>query len=124
MSTRVRSSSTFAVATVVELRLSEGRRERAASQQRADPGHNPRCARRVARRAKHGTPALDDVVDALGRARARAWARLRSACPDLPEAEIDFAADKTVDVIASVPVLVVLLVIADAARCADAGGAS
>jgi hypothetical protein len=43
---------------------------------------------------------------------------------DLPEAEIDFAADRTVDVIASVPVLVVLLVIADATRGADAGGAS
>lgn len=71
-----------------------------------------------------GTPALDSVVDALGRTRACAWARLRSACPDLSEAEIDFAADRTVDVIASVPVLVVLLVIADAARCADAGGAS
>ena len=71
-----------------------------------------------------GTPALDQVVDALGRSHARAWARLRSACPDLTEAEIDFAADRTVDVIASVPVLVVLLMLADAARCADAGGAS
>lgn len=71
-----------------------------------------------------GNPSLDHVVVALGRARARAWARLRRAVPELTDDEIDFAADMAVDVFASVPFLVVLLVSADAARCADAGGAS
>ena len=71
-----------------------------------------------------GNPALERVVDALGRCRARAWARFRSAWPDVTEAEIDRAADMAVDALASAPVLVVLLVVADAAACADAGGAS
>ena len=71
-----------------------------------------------------GNPTLDQVMVALGRARARIWARCRRAWPDLAEAEIDIAADSTVDVLASVPALVVLLVTADAIRCATAGGAS
>ena len=71
-----------------------------------------------------GDPTLDHVVDALGRSWAQAWARLRSARPDLPEAEIDFATDMAVDALASVPLQVVLLLHADAARCAEAGGAS
>ncbi len=71
-----------------------------------------------------GDPALDQVVVALGRARARSWARCRRAWPDIAAVEIDFAADSAVEVLASVPALVVLLVIAEAARCAAAGGAS
>jgi hypothetical protein len=71
-----------------------------------------------------GNATLDQVVDALGRCRARAWARFRRAWPDVTEAEIDFAADRAVEALASVPAVVVMLVIADAAKCADAGGVS
>jgi hypothetical protein len=71
-----------------------------------------------------GDATLDQVADALGRRRARAWAHLRSACPDVPEAAIDLAADRVVDVIAAVPALVVRMVVADALICAAAGGAS
>lgn len=71
-----------------------------------------------------GNATLDQVVIALGRRRARAWTHFRIAWPDVTEAEIDLAADMVVDVLASVPVLVIKLVIADAATCAAAGGAS
>jgi hypothetical protein len=71
-----------------------------------------------------GDATLDQVADALGRRRARAWAHLRSACPDVPEAAIDLAADRVVDVLAAVPALVVRMVVADAVTCAAAGGAS
>ena len=71
-----------------------------------------------------GNATLDQVANALGRRRARAWAHLRSACPDVPEAAIDLAADRVIDVLASVPTLVVKIVIADAVTCAAAGGAS
>ena len=71
-----------------------------------------------------GNPTLDHVVNALGRSWAQAWARLRRARPDLPEAEIDFATTMAVDALASVPAQVLLLLNADAARCAEAGGAS
>ena len=71
-----------------------------------------------------GSSTLDQVANALGRRRARAWTHFRRAWPDVAEAEIDLAADMVVDVLASVPVLVVKLVIADAARRGAAGGAS
>lgn len=71
-----------------------------------------------------GNSTLDRVADALGRRRARAWAHLRSACPDVTEAEIDLAADRVVDVLAAVPALVVRMVVADAVKCAATGGAS
>ena len=71
-----------------------------------------------------GNPTLDHVVNALGRSWAQAWARLRRARPDLPEAEIDFATTMAVDALASDPAQVLLLLNADAARCAEAGGAS
>lgn len=71
-----------------------------------------------------GNATLDQVADALGRRRARAWAHLRSALPNVTEAEIDLAADRVVDVLAAVPPLVVKLVIADAVACAAAGGVS
>ena len=71
-----------------------------------------------------GNATLDQVADALGRRRARAWAHLRNACPNVPEAAIDLAADRVVDVLAAVPTLVVRIVIADAVTCAAAGGAS
>ena len=71
-----------------------------------------------------GNPTLDHVVNALGRSWAHAWARLRRARPDLPEAEIDFATTMAVDALASDPAQVLLLLNADAARCAEAGGAS
>jgi hypothetical protein len=71
-----------------------------------------------------GNATLDQVADALGRRWARAWAHLRSACPHVAEAEIDLAADRVVDVLASLPTMVVRMVVADAASCADAGGAS
>ena len=75
-------------------------------------------------RRSTGDPTLDHVVEALGRSWARAWARVRCACPDLPEVEIDFATTMAVDTLASDPDRVVLLLQADAARCAKAGGAS
>lgn len=71
-----------------------------------------------------GSARLDQVAAALGRCRAGSWARCRHAWPELDVAEIDFAAEMAVDVLASVPALVVLLVIADAATCAAEGGAS
>ena len=71
-----------------------------------------------------GDPTLDYVMNALGRARARVWARLRSAAPDLTDEEIDIAADATLDVVASAPVFVLLILFADEAACAAAGGAS
>jgi hypothetical protein len=71
-----------------------------------------------------GDPTLDHVVNALGRSWAQAWARLRRARPDLPEVDIDCATDMAVEALASDPVQVVLLLQADAARCAKAGGAS
>lgn len=71
-----------------------------------------------------GNATLDHVADALGRRRACAWAHLRSACPNVAEAEIDLAADRVVDVLAAVPALVVRLVVADAAAFVAAGGAS
>ena len=71
-----------------------------------------------------GNPTLDHMAHALGRSWAYAWARLRSARPDLPEAEIDFATTMAVDALASDPALVLLLLKADAARWAEAGGAS
>lgn len=71
-----------------------------------------------------GNATLDQVADALGRRRARAWAHLRSACPSVTEAEIDLAADRVVDVAAAVPALVVRMVVDDAVTCAAAGGAS
>ena len=71
-----------------------------------------------------GSATLDQVADALGRRRARAWAHLRSACPTLTEAELDLAADRVVDVLALVPALVVRMVVVDAAACAASGGAS
>jgi phage gp29-like protein len=71
-----------------------------------------------------GNPMLDHVVDALRRSWAHAWARLRRACPDLPEAEIDFATSMAVDTVALDPDEVLRLLHADAARCAEARGAS
>jgi hypothetical protein len=71
-----------------------------------------------------GNATLDQVADTLGRRWALAWAHLRIACPNVPEETIDLAADRIVDVVASVPALVVTLVVADAASCAAAGGAS
>jgi hypothetical protein len=71
-----------------------------------------------------GDPSLDYVMVALGRCRARSWARCRRAWPDVAEAEIDVAADRAVDMLASVPAVVALLLITDAARSAAAGGAS
>jgi hypothetical protein len=71
-----------------------------------------------------GNPTLDDVADALNRSRARAWARLRKGRPDFTAAEIDFAADRTVEVLASDPRLLVALLLADAILRAEAGGAS
>jgi hypothetical protein len=71
-----------------------------------------------------GNPTLDYVANALGRSWAHGWARLRRARPDLPEAEIDFATTMAVDALASAPAQVLLLLHADAARCAEAGGAS
>ena len=71
-----------------------------------------------------GNPTLDHMAHALGRSWAYAWARLRSARPDLPEAEIDFATTMAVDALASDSAQVLLLLKADAARCAEAGGAS
>ena len=71
-----------------------------------------------------GDATLDLVMDALGRRRARAWARYRVVWPEAAEAEIDRAADRAVDLLAAVPVLVVRLVVADAELRAAAGGAS
>jgi hypothetical protein len=71
-----------------------------------------------------GNATLDQVADTLGRRWARAWANLRSACPNVPEEAIDLAADRVVDVVASLPTLVVRLVADDATACAAAGGAS
>ena len=71
-----------------------------------------------------GNATLDQVADTLGRRWARAWAHLRSACPNVSEEAIDLAADHVVDVVASMPTMVLRLVVADAASCAAAGGAS
>ena len=71
-----------------------------------------------------GNATLDQVADALGRRRARAWAHLRSACPNVTAAELDLAAERVVEVLAAVPALVVRMVVADAVTCAAAGGAS
>jgi hypothetical protein len=71
-----------------------------------------------------GNAALDQVADTLGRRWARAWGHLRYACPNVAEAEIDLAADRIVDVIASMPAMVLRLVADDAAACAAAGGPS
>ena len=71
-----------------------------------------------------GNTTLDQVADALGRRRARAWAHLRNVCPHVAEADIDLAADRVVDVLAAVPALVVRMVVADAVARAAAGGAS
>ena len=71
-----------------------------------------------------GNATLDHVVDALGRCQARAWANFRSAWPGVSAAEIDVAADMTLDVVASIPALVVMLVITDAVVCDTEGGAS
>jgi hypothetical protein len=71
-----------------------------------------------------GNPTLDHVADALNRSRARVWARLRKGRPDFTAAEIDFMADRTVDVLASEPRLVLAILFADAIQRAGAGGAS
>lgn len=71
-----------------------------------------------------GNATLDQVADTLGRRWVRAWAHLRSACPNVPEEAIDLAADHVVDVLASLPTMVVRMVVADVASCVAAGGAS
>jgi hypothetical protein len=71
-----------------------------------------------------GNATLDQVADTLGRRWALAWAHLRIACPNVPEETIDLAADRIVDVVASIPTLVIRMVIADAVACAASGGAS
>jgi hypothetical protein len=71
-----------------------------------------------------GNATLDQVADTLGRRWARAWAHLRSACPNVPEEAIDLAADRVVDLVASLPTVVVRMVVADAANRAAAGGSS
>lgn len=71
-----------------------------------------------------GNATLDQVADTLARRWGRAWAHLRGACPNVPEEAIDLAADRVVDVLASLPTLVVRMVIADAVTCAANGAAS
>ena len=71
-----------------------------------------------------GDAALDQVVTTLGRHQARAWAQFRRACPDVGDADIDVAADRAVDMLASEPAVVALLLVVDAAIRAGMGGAS
>lgn len=71
-----------------------------------------------------GDATLDQVVNTLGRHQARAWAQFRRARPDVSEADIDVAADRAVDWLASEPAVVALLLVVDAAICAAMGGAS
>jgi hypothetical protein len=71
-----------------------------------------------------GDATLDQVADTLRRRWVRAWAHLRGACPNVPAEAIDLAADHVVDVVASIPAMVIRMVVADAASCAAAGGAS